>query len=310
MTGRRPDASMSLLTEVMQRPLDPGYAAAAERRRPYRAGSRVAVAVVTVLLGGVLVISVQQLRAPVLDGLSVRQALQREIQQRSDRADRLQAANDALRVQIAKQQQAALAGTGAQGLAAQVQQLSVLTGEVPVTGPGLRVVLDDAPGAQVGSNDTPRDGSAADQGRVLDSDLQILVNGLWQAGAEAIAINGQRLTVLSAIRTAGQAILVDFRPLSPPYQVDAIGPATSMQTALAAGSTGPYLQTLADTYGISVQQSVQDSLQLPGAGQLVLRYARPAGAASSSGSSSSRSSSSGASASTPASPQPGSEVSP
>ena len=49
---------------------------------------------------------------------------------------------------------------------------------------------------------------------MLDRDLQVIVNGLWAAGAEAIAVNGQRLTACSAIRSAGEAILVDFRPLS------------------------------------------------------------------------------------------------
>ena len=55
-------------------------------------------------------------------------------------------------------------------------------------GPGVRVVADDAPGADSARNE------------VLDTDLQKLVNGLWEAGAEAISINGQRLTNLSTIR--------------------------------------------------------------------------------------------------------------
>ena len=62
----------------------------------------------------------------------------------------------------------------------------------------------------------PRDDRASDTGRVLDRDLQVMVNALWAAGAEAIAINGQRLTARSAIRYAGEAILLDFRPLVPP----------------------------------------------------------------------------------------------
>ena len=60
------------------------------------------------------------------------------------------------------------------------------------------MVVDDAP-------DT-----TDDKQRVLDLDLQKLVNGLWQVGAEAISINGQRLTSLSAIRDAGSSITVNF----------------------------------------------------------------------------------------------------
>ena len=50
------------------------------------------------------------------------------------------------------------------------------------------------------------------------------MNGLWSVGAEAIAVNGQRLTAQSAIRSAAGAILVNYRPLKPPYRVEAIGP--------------------------------------------------------------------------------------
>ena len=60
--------------------------------------------------------------------------------------------------------------------------------------------------------------------RVIYSDLQKVANDLWAAGAEAIAINGQRLTATSTIRSAGAAILVDFRPVTSPYEVSAIGP--------------------------------------------------------------------------------------
>lgn len=52
----------------------------------------------------------------------------------------------------------------------------------------------------------------------------MIVNGLWQAGATDMAINGRRLTPTSAIRAAGEAILVNYRPMSPPYVVSAIGP--------------------------------------------------------------------------------------
>ena len=81
----------------------------------------------------------------------------------------------------------------------------------PRAGPGVRVVVDDAPGADSARN------------QVLDTDLQRLVNGLWEAGAEAIAINGQRLTNLSTIRHAGGRDHGERRSLRPPYVVSAIG---------------------------------------------------------------------------------------
>ena len=49
---------------------------------------------------------------------------------------------------------------------------------------------------------------------MIARDLQIVVNGLWASGAEAVSVNGQRLTSKAAIRFAGQAILVNYRPLT------------------------------------------------------------------------------------------------
>lgn len=136
------------------------------------------------------------------------------------------------------------------------------SGAVPVTGPGLRIVLADAPG----SDEDP-------DTRVQDVDLQILVNGLWAGGAEAVAVNGQRLTSLTAIRSAGSAILVDLVPLIGPYAVEAIGDAAELQTSLARSAAGQHLATLRNTFGITAQVSSQRKLELPGSGTTTLQHA-------------------------------------
>ncbi len=149
-----------------------------------------------------------------------------------------------------------------------------MTGELPVSGNGLKITLDDAPGRdEVGSD--PRTDDGYDEGVVLDADLQVVVNGLWAAGAEAISINGERLTALSAIRSAGEAILVDFRPLVPPYVISVVGDPSSLQTGFAEGQAGPYVQSLRDNNGIGVDIATATELTLPGAGQFVLRQAGP-----------------------------------
>ena len=81
--------------------------------------------------------------------------------------------------------------------------------------------------------------------RVYDLDLQILTNGLWQAGAEAVAINGHRLSALTAIRGAGEAITVDFRSLTRPYRVEAIGDARTLQARFVESSGGAWWNELA-----------------------------------------------------------------
>lgn len=66
--------------------------------------------------------------------------------------------------------------------------------------------------------------------RFSDRDLQRLVNELWLRGAKAISVNGIRLTSRSAIRTAGSAILVSYRPIDWPYQLCVVSSAASTST--------------------------------------------------------------------------------
>jgi uncharacterized protein YlxW (UPF0749 family) len=96
------------------------------------------------------------------------------------------------------------------------QTLAAQAGTSVVTGSGLRVKVSDA-------DTIPDDATEAEAYRISDLDLQLLVNALWGAGAEAIAVNGNRVVATTSIRQAGETIVVNFRPLSPPYRLDAIG---------------------------------------------------------------------------------------
>ncbi len=274
---------MTLLTEVMQRPLDPGYAAAAAAKRAgsrahRRPGVLAATVVIALLCGGVFATAVRELRRPQPGAVRARAALEQEIERRTAEAERLQASNEKLRAQVAQAQQEALGSGGDSTLAAAANNLGVLTGELPVTGSGLVLTMDDAPGVADSAAADPRANSSNINGRVLDRDLQIVVNGLWASGAEAISVNGERLTALSAIRSAGQAILVDFRPLVPPYVLQAIGNPADLQARFAQDMAGPYLQQLTSNYGIRAGIEAKKSLTLPGAGSLSLHYAHLTGA--------------------------------
>jgi uncharacterized protein YlxW (UPF0749 family) len=145
-----------------------------------------------------------------------------------------------------------------------------------VTGPGAKLVVNDAKEASSGSGDTPRTSSDfSDTGRVRDRDMQRIVNGLWASGAEAVSVNGQRLTALSAIRAAGDAILVDNRPLVPPYTVLAIGDGQRLSTAFQDSADGQYLHVLEQNYGIRASITAEDTLRLPAAPSLIVRSAKP-----------------------------------
>jgi uncharacterized protein YlxW (UPF0749 family) len=269
---------MSLLTEVMNHPLDPGYAAAARRRagevKPQAGLLAVAVTLLVAALAGLATTrAVVELRRPAPEGVADRRALEAQIEARTELADRLQQSNDRLQDELTKAQAAGLARADAGDLVAELERLQMATAQIAVTGPGLEITVDDAETAVVAPAGDPR-AVSADAGRVLDRDLQILVNGLWAAGAEAVAINRQRLGPLSAIRSAGQAVLVDYRPLTRPYIVQAVGDASRLQSGLARDQAGPYLQALRDNEGIQVWMRAT-TMTVPAAAGVDLRRARP-----------------------------------
>ncbi|MEV4007780.1 DUF881 domain-containing protein, partial [Actinomadura sp. NPDC049753] len=109
----------------------------------------------------------------------------------------------------------------------------------------------------------------------LFQDLQVLVNGLWAAGARAIGVNGRRLTPTTAIRAAGEAIMVDYRPLAGPYEVTAVGDPGRLRAAFAGSPADRRLAALRDRFGVRYGTRRSDELRLPAAGAVRLRYAVP-----------------------------------
>jgi uncharacterized protein YlxW (UPF0749 family) len=158
-------------------------------------------------------------------------------------------------------------------------RLELAAGTTAVQGPGVRVTVNDAKPADQASGDPRQDG--VDLSRVQDGDLQRLVNGLWLAGAEHIAVNGERLTAQSAIRSAGQAILVDFTPLAPPYVVDAIGDPKTLAARFLEGPGGDWFTVLKNKWKIRFDITQQDRLDLPAAPAATLRFATTAPATAS-----------------------------
>ncbi|MFB6811142.1 DUF881 domain-containing protein [Streptomyces sp. NPDC056387] len=273
----RPDASMSLLTHVMDHSLDEGYAEASARREaegtaglPRTLKAKLALAAGLVLAAMVVTLGAAQARiaAPVL--AKERQELIDRVQRADERADGLEGDIERLREDVASRQRAALKQQGGD----QGQLVALLSGATEVRGPGIKLVVDDAKGSSSGGGGKPRENAGfSDTGRLRDRDMQKIVNGLWQSGAEAVSINGQRLTALSAIRAAGDAILVDNRPLVPPYEVLAVGDKKRLGTAFQDSADGQYLHALQENYGIRAALSPSDDLRLPAASSLTVRTA-------------------------------------
>lgn len=271
---RRRDASMDLLRQITEQPMDPDYAVVAARPRPSaptgagRRGRPVrwALTLATVLAGALFAVGAVQntQRAPLVAT---------ERQELIARIGAAETALDAQREQVAAldgdidrlRATAASGDTAAEARLAEITRLGVGVGTVAVSGPGAVIVVDDAPGSDTDASD-----------RVLDLDLQILVNGLWESGAEAIAVNGHRLSPLTAIRGAGQAITVDYRSLTRPYRIEAIGDARTLPATFTQSSAGAWWNDLSRNRGMSFSLTGVDELTLEADPGIVLRYARPA----------------------------------
>jgi uncharacterized protein YlxW (UPF0749 family) len=273
--GRRDDA-MSLLWRVYDDALDPGYAATAARnpsaRRKWSTAGRsvtLGVAVLAVSALGTAVVLQTQRGAPDAD--RTRTDLLHRVELATSETDALTSRVENLGAKAANLRSQALSGnTADEELSSRVSDLERTVGLEGVHGPGLEIELADGP-PDIESEGGP------DLARVLDQDLQLAVNGLYAAGAEAVSINGQRLTTLSAIRGAGDAVLVGYRPLSPPYVISAIGDPEEMAASFSGSAAASQLRTLSDTYGIVFNIKSSDNLELPGKSDLTLRFAQPGG---------------------------------
>jgi uncharacterized protein YlxW (UPF0749 family) len=148
-------------------------------------------------------------------------------------------------------------------------------GLTELTGPGLSVTLDDAPPQSRGTlpADVPVDNLVIHQ-----SDVQGVVNALWAAGADGVAIMGQRLIATSAVICVGNTLLLHGRTYSPPFVVTAVGNSGAMRQQLAASYDVGLLKTAVDLFGLTYQVTDQREVSLPAYdGSLELQYAHRSG---------------------------------
>jgi uncharacterized protein YlxW (UPF0749 family) len=139
------------------------------------------------------------------------------------------------------------AGSGAASgeLRRQIRSLSISAGTAPLEGPGVVVTLDDSSAARSPTGD-PNDLI------VHEADIQTVVNGLWAAGAEVLAINGERLTATSAVRCAGNTLLLHGTLHTPPYQIAAIGEPATLAASFARQPGVDRLAASADAFGLGL----------------------------------------------------------
>ena len=284
----------SLLDDVLAETLDPAYAqAAADRAHADRARAdapvadgagepvparrsrgRLLVAMVMLVAGVLVAVTYDQAAATAQGRQQIRAALIDDIQRSSDAGDELTAELEELRVAVARTTDDLLAASvvGQRALD-EVAAAEQGAAAVPVSGPGLLVTMANA---ESDADDDPV-GSGTDDpsAKVRDGYLQLVVNALWAAGAEAISINDQRLGTTTAIRFAGEAVLVDFRPVMNPYEIRAIGDPDTLSAAFLGNPQVIELADISATFGLRFDFAEADELTLPAGSTLELRSARP-----------------------------------
>lgn len=254
----RPPArvTLPLLTLITQQSLDEDYVLAAERRvlsgtTPSQRRPQV-IAAIVITIFGILVTTaaVQTSRNADIDDASHNTLVARIEDQRSqlstsqERLAGLRAENAALEDELAR------VTAEQQSSTASLRRLQSRTGFVPVVGPGVRVVVNDA---------------ASPVERIRKDDLFLLINGLWAAGAEAVSLNGRRLSVLTSINNSGGAINVELSPIRAPYTLEAIGDPRTLQADLVETSTFDQFSALMSQYGFTLEMEDVETLTLPGA---------------------------------------------
>ena len=252
--------SGAVLRKLLENPIDVGYSAAA-MARPYRVWQRVSVFALCVFFGAGGVWATHALRAPAEAAATARETLTTQVSNRISEIETRTQYNDELTAQI-DEARAALGGTNVD--LNPLADAGAASGVTAVTGPGISIELDDSD-------------ATSSEGRVKDFDFQVLINALWASGAEAIAIDGERIGPTTSVRTAGQAILVNLKPLNPPYTITAIGDPTKLQGAFARTRGSAHLAGLRDILGIGVNIEAHQHLEMDASPQTRLRYAQPEG---------------------------------
>ena len=156
----------------------------------------------------------------------------------------------------------------------QLEEARVAAGLIPLTGTGLVLQLNDS------TLPIPAGADEADY-LVTARDIRTVIAELWLAGAEAISVNGERITVSTGVLDIGHTILVNSAYLSPPYQVSAIGPTDLLEQLGLSQGWRDFIETRRGTFGLDISFAEPESVDVPAfAGSLTLRESRAVPSAS------------------------------
>ncbi|RSX53808.1 hypothetical protein D2E25_0114 [Bifidobacterium goeldii] len=269
-----PDDSLKLIDDLTNRPMDPMFSDSrlGTRQRGRSVWSiwatRVIVFIICVGVGFYGCLFIQSLHSDPRK--IVRQSLASELRETKAQAESITQDVTSLRAQIDAESKKLGATTDNPTLITD----EMTNGALAVEGEGITLTIADpiaANGDSAGSS--ARENSSSQIRVVTDADLRLLVRLLWQSGAEAIAINGNRLGVQTSVRKAGSNILVGVTPVTSPYTIEAIGNSTQLAQSVSKQTQKSLYDSFAQA-GIYPQVSETKSITLEAAASGDLTYAK------------------------------------
>jgi uncharacterized protein YlxW (UPF0749 family) len=215
---------------------------------------RAATAIGALLVGFLLTTGMTAGRQAAMEQGARKAQLIALIQARQDRAAALSEQLEDLRAQVTAAEQS-IASAAGPALNAELARVEAVTGLTGLRGPGVQVSLSDAEG----TCSTGRDEDC----RIQDVDLQLATNNLWALGAEAVAINGERVIATTAIRSAGSSVLINYRVLTSPYVIEAIGDGQVLQEGFLATTLAEDFGVWSDVFGLGFSVAAAPELEVP-----------------------------------------------
>ena len=211
-------------------------------RRPAKQ-EQIALALVCVVLGAMIAIQFKTTQ-------NIRSAVpQQRVEILSQRVGQLEKERDSLMKEVTELRQA----IDSDATSKEIEIIKMGAGMTALQGAGITVTIDD-------SKRPTKPGENPNLYLIHDDDILKVINELWAAGAEAIAINDQRLITTSEIRCAGPTLSVNNTRYSPPYNINAIGDPKTLETALKM--RGGVIETL-QFWGIQITVKKHDSVKIP-----------------------------------------------
>jgi uncharacterized protein YlxW (UPF0749 family) len=157
----------------------------------------------------------------------------------------------------ARQQSSAQSAELLQDLSKELQSQRALAGLTAVEGPGVEVALNDSTRPVVPSEVN------TEFYLVHDYDLRDVINLLWAVGAEAVAVNDERIVTTTSIYCVGATIMVNDTRMSPPYVIRAIGPADEEESILKNADFLTDLKGRVSRYRLEFKVTRSDRVAVP-----------------------------------------------